>query len=276
MRDLIRILIRYHFGILFILLEIISLTFYVNSNESHKNKVLYSSHAVFSGFYNLSSSVFEYFNLREINYQLNQENAGLRDNLKSSYKFNEVNILDIYDSVYTKKYYYIPAKVLNNSINKQHNYLTLNKGSKQGVIEEMAVLSPTGIVGIVTDVSDNYSTVISILNTKLLISAKIKRNNYFGSLTWQGKDHMHMLLKEIPNHVKRHIGDTIVTSGFSAVFPENKLIGTVSNYSNEKKGDFFDIEVKLSTDFKNLTYVYLIGNYDKEEQMDLEERTIND
>ncbi len=271
-----RILLKYHFGILFIVLEIISLTIYINDTENNKNIILNSSHAIVAGFYNASSHVFEYFNLRKINYQLNKENAELKGKLKSAYKDNEINILDIYDSVYTKKYYHISAKVINNSINKQHNYLTLNKGSKQGVEPEMAVVSPTGIVGIVKEVSNNYSSVISILNTKLNISAKIKRNNYFGSLTWDGNDYTRMLLKEIPNHVERHIGDTIVTSGFSTIFPGGKLIGIISDFSDENNGNFFNIIIELSTDFKNLTYVYIIGNYDKTEQLDLEERTIND
>lgn len=276
MRSLLRIILSFHFAILFIILEVISFTIYINNNESHKSKVLNSSNTLVASFYNLNSKILEYFNLRKINYQLNQENAKLKGRLKSSYKFNEVNILDLYDSVYTKKYFYIPAKVINNSINKQHNYLTLNKGSKQGIKPEMAVVSPTGIVGIVREVSKNYSTVISILNTKLLISAKIRRNNYFGSLTWDGIDYSNMLLKEIPNHVERQVGDTIVTSGFSTIFPEGKLIGVISDFSNEKSGNFFDINVELTTDFKNLIYVYIIGNYDNYEQLKLEEKTIND
>ncbi|NOZ45645.1 MAG: rod shape-determining protein MreC [Chlorobi bacterium] len=272
MRNLIRILIRYHFAILFLILEVFSLTIYFNSNQNHKNKILNSSHAIVAEFYSLSSSVFQYFNLSKVNYQLNEENTRLKSELKNSYHKNSVNILEIYDSLYSKKYIYRTAKVINNSINKQHNYITLNKGSRQGVKPEMAVVSTTGIVGIVNEVSPNYATVISILNTKLNISAKIKRNNYFGRLNWGGNDYMHVLLNEIPNHVEKQIGDTIVTSGFSTIFPEGILIGTISNFNNDKKGNFYEIEVQLSTDFKNLAYVYIVENLFKNEQIKLEKR----
>jgi len=142
MRDLLRILLRYYFIILFVILDIISITLYISRNQSHKNKVLNSSHTVIAGFYNLSSSVFEYFNLRKVNAQLVKENSELKNQLKTAYKDNRVNLIELYDSVFSKKYVYIEAKVLNNSINKQHNYITINKGSRQGVKEEMAVVSP--------------------------------------------------------------------------------------------------------------------------------------
>lgn len=276
MRDLLRILLRFYFVILFVILEIFSLSIYINSNQNHKNKVLNSSHIVIAGFYRMSASVYQYFNLRKINYQLVQENASLKSKLKSAYKDNKVSLIDIYDSVYSKKYTYIEARVINNSINKQHNYFTLDKGSNQGILPEMAVISPTGIVGIVKEVSKNYASAISILNTKLNISAKLKNSGYFGTLTWNGKDHMHLLLKDIPNHVERSIGDTVITSGYSVIFPEGQLIGTISGFSNEQEGNFFDIIVEVSTDFKNLTYVYIIGNLDKEEQTDLEKKAIDD
>jgi rod shape-determining protein MreC len=276
MRNLLRILLQYHFGILFIILEVISLSIYIGNNEEHKNKVLNSSHTVIGGFYNLSSSVFQYFNLRKINFQLINENAKLNNLLKASYKDNTVDLLQLYDSIYGLKYVYQPAKVINNSINKQYNYLTLNKGRNQGVKPEMAVVSPTGIVGVITEVSDNYSVAISVLNTKLNISAKIKRNGYFGSLTWNGNNYKHMILKDIPDHVEKNIGDTIVTSGYSAIFPENQLIGVITGYIDDANGNFIEIEVLLATDLKNLNLVYIISNLDRIEQKELEERAGND
>ena len=219
MRSLIKILLRYHFIILFIILETISLSVYINNNEKYKTSVVSSANSVVAYFYNLSSSVFEYFNLKQINSQLNKENVELRNQIKSSFNDNSLNLLNIYDSVFTQKYFFINAKVINNSINKRQNYLTLNKGERQGIHSEMGVVSPTGVVGIVKNVSNHYASVISILNTKSSISAKIKRNNYFGSLTWNGKNYKHMLLKEIPNHVEMFIGDTICTSGYSTIFP---------------------------------------------------------
>jgi len=271
MRSLIRIIIQYHFVLLFIILEIITLSIYINGNESHKQKVINSSNLVFGGLYNLSSKLYVYFNLKEINEQLAKENVELHNQLKKTYKDNSINLLDLFDSVYTKKYHFIPSRVINNSINKQHNYLTIDKGWRQGIKPEMGVVSASGVVGIISNVSKNYSTVISLLNTKLSISAKIKRNEYFGSLKWKGTDYKTMVLSEIPNHVIQRINDTIVTSGYSLIFPEGLLLGTISEIDENKQGNFVDTEIKLSTDFKNITYVYVIENYQRDEQIKIEQ-----
>ena len=135
----------------------------------------------------------------------------------------------------------------------------------------MAVVSPNGIVGVVNGVSKRFSTVMSLLNTDLHISAKIKKNNYFGSLSWDGKNYREAILYEIPHHVPVSKGDTIITSGFSTIYPEGVLIGTIKDFE-VKGGNFYEITVRLSTDFKNLTYVNLVSNLRKEEQIELEEQ----
>ena len=137
----------------------------------------------------------------------------------------------------------------------------------------MAVISTNGIVGIVKNVSNNFSTVISILNTSLRVSAKIKKNDYFGSLSWNGINYTKAQLDEIPFHVKISVGDTIITSGYSAIFPEGNLIGTISDFDVKQGGNFYSIPVNLSTDFKNLSYVYIISDFLKKEQINLEHKT---
>jgi rod shape-determining protein MreC len=149
----------------------------------------------------------------------------------------------------------------------------LDKGSQQGLRTEMAVVSKGSIVGIVKGVSKNYATVISLLNIDLRISAKVKKNGYFGSLNWTGEDYQTALLKEIPLHADIMIGDTIITSGYSSIFPEGVLIGFIKDFE-EKSGSFYDIEVELSTDFKSLSNVNVIGNLLQTEIKNLEKEAI--
>ena len=190
---------------------------------------------VFTGFknriHNETFSYRRYLNLNEINYNLVQENKQLRNHLKQNYKTSLSEFIMIDDSITSKWYDYEEVKIINNSTNKQHNYITLNKGSAQGIEPEMGIMSSKGVVGIVHSVSKNFSSVISVLNLDFRLSAKVKRNDYFGSLTWDGSDYRFATLKEIPYHVELFKGDTIVTSGFSPIFPEGILVGTIENFN---------------------------------------------
>ncbi len=217
----------------------------------------------------------DYLNLRKENKQLIVENNKLYNRLARYKTLRSENQNNSEDSLYMGQYTYIPAKVINNSTNKQYNYITLNKGSRQGIKEEMAVVSADGVVGVVKKVSDNFSSVISVLNRQFYINAKIKKNGYFGPLSWNGKNYKQVILSQIPHHVKVEIGDTIVTSGYSAIYPEGIMIGVVSNFEM-KGGNFYEITVDLSTDFKNLSQVQVINNFKKEEQTTLENSAKND
>ncbi len=270
MQNLFNFILRYHFLILFILLETLSITFIVNTN-SEKEKVLLSSANQISGyFYSHFNFVAEYFSLVEMNEMLSKENAQYRNSFVSAYKANIVMKKEVIDEEYQQQYYYISARVINNSINRQHNYITLDKGKKAGIEVGMAVVTGDGIVGVVRDVSENYASVISLLNTKLGVSVKLKKNGYFGSATWSGNDYTSLLVKEIPNHVPIMIGDSIITSGFSTIFPEGILLGTINKFNQEQGSNFYNISIKLSTNFKTLSYVYVIGDLLKKERLELE------
>ena len=158
----------------------------------------------------------------------------------------------------------------------RNNYLTLNKGEKDGIQNDMAVITSTGIVGQVKDVSDNFCTVMSVLHSKVTISSKIKKDGSYGPLTWDGVDFRYATLTDIPTHVRLAKGDTIVTTAFSRTFPENILIGTVESFERPSGKYFYTIKVKLSTDFKKLTYVYIVKNIHKAEQEELETRSETD
>ena len=167
------------------------------------------------------------------------------------------------------------AKVINNSTNKQYNFLILDKGRNQGIEPEMAVICKDGIVGVVKETSRNFSSVVSVLNREFFPNARLKRSGYFGPVEWPGKHYKRVVLKEIPLHVNIQQGDTVVTSGYSSIFPPGLLIGTVKSFKPEE-GIFYVITVELSTDFKRLSDVIVVKNLKREEQLQLEERLEND
>jgi rod shape-determining protein MreC len=174
-------------------------------------------------------------------------------------------------------YEFIQARIVNNSVNKQYNYVTLNKGRRDGVMPDMGIIGSGGVVvGVVTNVTEHYSSGPSILNRRWFVSSKIKKNNYFGRLAWDGYDYQRAKLNEIPFHVELAVGDTIVTSGYSSIFPEGFLIGTIEEFNHSSGANFYEIIIRLSTDFKTLSHVELVKNNFIEEQTELEELNRND
>lgn len=210
-----------------------------------------------------------YLRLREINDRLSAENAELKNRLERMIKEENLFFLSVRDTLFNQEYQYTNAEVISSSVNRQKNYLTINKGKKQGIETGMAITSPEGIAGFVTGVSENYSVAISLLNLDFRVSARIKSNDYFGSLSWDGKNPENAVLSEIPQHVMINKGDTVETTGFSAIFPEGIMIGTIKDFS-KSGSDFYNINVALSTDFRRLRYVYIIGNLRKKEREELE------
>jgi rod shape-determining protein MreC len=211
-----------------------------------------------------------------VNKQLAEENA----RLKSSPKYgNEIiNINNLVTNLHgdSSSYKYTTALVINNSINKPYNYITLNKGTRHGIKPDQGIISVNGIVGVTFKVSDSFTLAMSVLNNRWSISAKIKKNNYFGSLVWQGGDYRTASLREIPIHVNISKGDTVVTSGFSSIFPEGIMIGIIENFSRKEGDNYYTIDLSLAADFKSLAYVEVIENFNSYEILKLEEITEND
>jgi len=276
MKGLVNFIIRFHFFILFLLFESFSLFLLIQYNFYQKAGFITSSNIVTGNIYKTFRSFTEYLSLKKNNSVLLWENAKLHNSLKSSFKSDGSVTVKINDTIYHQQYEYIPVKVINNSINHQSNYITLSKGSLHGMKNEMAVISPRGIVGVIKNTSRNFSSVISLLNINFKVSGKIRKNGYFGSLSWDGKDYTIASLSEIPLHVKLSRGDTIVTSGYSVIFPEGVMIGTIYSFDKKSGNNFYEIKVKLSTDFKNLSDVYAVKNLLKSEQLKLESQTEND
>ncbi|HPS13311.1 MAG TPA: rod shape-determining protein MreC [Prolixibacteraceae bacterium] len=271
MKNLLNFLLKFHHIILFILLEVICLTFIIKYNNFQRVKFLNSSNAIAGKVYTDLNTVKEFFNLRRQNEMLAAENKTLREELLTIRAANS-NVLTIrqLDSSAVKL---IPAKVINNSVNKQYNYITLNKGSLQGIRPDMGIICANGVVGVIVNVSQNYSTALSVLNGRLSINAKLLNTNYFGPLKWEGSNPYLAILSEIPYHVKVQENDEVVTSGYSEIFPEGILIGRVVKVGSSKSENFQEIYVQLSTDFNNLYYVDVIQNSMNSERRQLEKMT---
>ena len=226
-------------------------------------------------FYIMTSGITGYFGLQEINRDLQKQNGNLemelirlRDEV-SRLSGDSLLVRTSADSSLSRYDFQI-AQVINNSVFKTHNYITLNKGRKDGIHSEMGVIDQNGIVGIVNVVSDHYAVAISLLNPKLRLSCKVKGSNYFGSLVWDGKDPRFAVLEELPRHVKFVKGDTIVTSGYSSVFPEGLMVGTVDGFSKQRNDNFYALTVKLSTDFFRLNDVRILDDKGQKERRILE------
>ncbi len=276
MRNFIRFIARYHLFLLFLLFETISFYLLVNYNHHHNQTFVNSSSKFAAGILDISSNFTDYFSLKRANEELSRENAFLRTQLpENTYTLSEPDPVNkqVEDSIL---YRYRPAKVINNSINKFHNYITINKGANHGIQPEMGVISARGLVGVVRHVSPNYATAISLLNTQFKISARLRETNHFGSLEWDGRSYQYAILNEIPGHAKVSVGDAVVTSGYSALFPEGILIGTIEDFELNEGEGFFVIRVKLSIDFKNLTYIETVEKITRDEQQELENLTSDD
>ena len=277
MRLLFLLLWRNNFTLLFALL--LSFCFYllVVNSKFQSASVLNASNAVVANVEGGMNYVKEYVNLKAYNEQLAKENTRLLNILNASV-YNKLSRRDsIKDTLYLQQYIYINAKVINNSVNKRNNYITLDKGSMQGIRPEMGVITGKGLVGIIKQVSPHFCTVMSVLHKDTRISAKFKKNEFFGSLVWNGEDPHFATLKEIDKTVPVKKGDTIITTSFSAVYPSGVLVGLVESSELESGSNFHNIKVRLSTSFNNLNYVYIIDHLLKNEQHELEEATtIND
>lgn len=269
MQSLLRFLQRYHFTLLFILFEALAITLLIQNNNYQNTSFVRFARNIKGKVYDQTVKIEQYLNLREKNRELKKENAYLRNFIAENLDNEPDTFKKKIDTTYNQQYFYIRATVINNSVNKQHNYITLDKGRAEGVKPEMGVMSSNGIVGVVRGVSQHFCSVISVLNSELSVSAKLKNSGYYGSFNWTGRDYRYGKLQDIPLHVQVNEGDTVITSGYSAIFPEGVMIGFVEDYQ-EKGGRFLELTVELSTDFKKLNNVYIVKNFLKEEQTELE------
>ncbi len=273
MQNLLRLIIRFSFQIIFVILEIFALSMVFKKNPLPHARFFEIAADVNGFFFTQTNHFARFFHLTDENSILVTENARLRNELArrplKSPGWDSTTTLSSPGYIYD----YIAAQVVNNSVNKQNNYITLNVGYRQGVRPDMGVVGPEGVVGIVRNVSANFSTVISVLNSKFKGSVKLASTNYFGTLIWPGHSYREAVLTEIPGHINVYVGDTLVTSGLTTAFPEGERVGFVKEVNRMPAGTFYELKVSLIQDFKKLTRVYVIRNFNKTEQEKLELQT---
>lgn len=260
--------------LLFLLLLGISLSLTIQSHSYHRSKIISSANFLSGGVYEKINNISEYLDLRTQNDALAQENARLRSVLFNAKDTASVPKLDSIKGLHPTDI--IVSKVIHNSYNSHENYLTLNSGSLQGVKSDMGVINSLGIVGIIDNTSPRYATVLSLLNIKSQINAKIKKSNHFGSLVWNGKSTGFVQLIDIPRLAAIRKGDTIVTGGQSVIFPENLNIGTVDKIYIDNQTNYYTLDIKLFNDMTNLGHVYIIKSKDREEIINLEKAEQNE
>lgn len=271
MRRLIDFIIAHSSIFVFVIYVTISIILLLRFNPYQESVYFNSANAVAGKYYSLIDNITGYIGLREINTELQESNSELQLQIsllkEEIEQLSEENSIEEYSKGLIQKNKLIGiARPVNVTTTNAHNYITINRGSDDGIKEGMGVINRSGVVGIISTVSKNYSLVISILNPKLRLSCKLKDSGYFGSLIWDGKSAEYAILEELPRHVKFEKGDTIITSGYSSVFPEGLLIGTVEESSRQKNDNFNAIKVKLSTDYFKLGDVCIIDNIEREEQ----------
>ncbi|NRD23131.1 rod shape-determining protein MreC [Winogradskyella litoriviva] len=268
MQQIFNFVIKNKTFLLFLLLFSIAIALTIQSHSYHRSKFINSANFLTGGVYGTMNSVDQYFNLKTENEILAEENKQLREQLLNS-KFQTDS--SFIDSSYSKSLYKITiADVYKNSYSSTNNILTLNKGRKDSIKEDFGVMTSNGIIGIIANTSNNYSTAISILNTKSKINAKLKSSNHIGSLTWDGKSTRLVQLEDVSQYAPIKIGDTIETGGESSIFPKGIGIGTISDFESDISGDTYTIEVKLFNDMTNLGTVYILESINRPEILNLE------
>lgn len=251
--------------LLFVLLEIIAIWMVVRNNSPQGAAFFNSSMAISGSLLKTQSDITGFFSLSEENDELSAQNARLLKELIGQNSMDSVSYTPL-DSSFKASFEIIGGKIVGQTLRLAQNHITINRGADDGVTEGMGIFTQNGAVGRVKEVSKNFSVGISLLNTGLLVSSKIKSSDVFGSINWDGKDTQVAKMLYVPRHVTPSPGDTVITSGYNEVFPEGILIGTIKSVNPSENQNYLDISVQLSADFSKLNYVYLVRNTSIEER----------
>lgn len=274
MNNLLAFLAKHNHWLLFVVLEVMSLALLFQFN-SYQGSVWFTSANVVTGkFYEINSSVESFISMGKLNEQLTMRNVYLERQVKHLSEMlergnSDSTLLRSTQVQLLSQYKLIPAKVVSNSINKQDNLITIDKGSLDGIRPDMGVVSGNGIVGVVYLVSPHYSMIIPVLNSHSNISVMIENRGYFGVLHWEGGDSKMAFVDDIPRHARFNGGDNIVTSGYSALFPPGILVGKVHRTYNSPDGMSYRLRINLATDFSNLRDVCVINDAKLQERINL-------
>ena len=286
MQKLLAFIVAKRHWFLLIVCEIFSFSLIYRNSAYQRNTIISAANSVTGSVLSVCNTVFSYFDLFGVNQELLERTARLEmevaywreqaaNQTVDQATFGQVFLRDtvVSDSLIQKSliYRYIPARVVNNSVNYQRNYITINKGSDDGIRQDMGVVSPRGIVGVVTNVDNRFAIVMSLLNVKCKMSCKIQHTHFSGSLSWKGGDVRYAFLEQIATHATFQVGDTIVTSGYSDIFPPGVQVGVVESFNKQNDDNFYALKVRLFTDFQSLNALCVIENRLQETQKNIEQ-----
>lgn len=271
MRGLFQLFAAYGGFLLFVLLETVSIAMIVQFNH-RQGEIASNSWGLFTAYVDHASDwVKDYPSLKNEVFKLQAKNIKLMEQLDNARYANALYRDSVSRDSIDPLYTFIGANVISNSIISNNNWLRLDRGSSHGVKPHMGVISDGGIVGIVRNTTEHYSRVMSVLHSQARINASIRTSNYFGTLTWDGKDPLFMQLNAIPRHAEFEVGDTVETNGYSQIFPEGILIGTIEAKEKVEGDNFFNVKVRLFNDISKVKYVYVVNNLMREEHEELDQ-----
>ena len=253
--------------VFFIFLQLIAMVLIFSRNSMQQSWIAGQTAAFNSWVSGYIDEGASYLKLKQINEQLVAQNKSLMIQVYGNNGSLKPQFRKVHDTIGGGQIYtFVDGEIVFNSINRKDNYFTINRGKRDGVLPKMGVMAPNGIAGIVINTTDSYALVQSILSlNKIKINAALKKSGYFGTLTWRGEDSRIMHLSDVPKYVPLQIGDTIVTDGKSAIFPQGIMVGKVAGYEVDSKTGFWDISVELSEKMGNLSKIYVVKNLKKAE-----------
>ena len=276
MQQIVNFIIKYKYFLFFLLLEIIAISFTIQNHSYHNSKFVNSANFLTGGIYKRINRFKEYGDLREHNQQLLNENTKLKNIISQQNIDTSSQTLGIIDTTkYFQKYLYIPAQVIDNQYHKKYNYLTIDKGLNDGIDSDQGIINSKGVIGITQNLSENYTTVLSILNENSKINVRLTNSLHFGTLEWDGKDYNILQLVDLPIQANITKGDSLITGGKSIIFPEGIPVGLIEDFSVENNSYRF-INVKLFNDMSAIGPVTVVTSLYKDEIKKLQESTTNE
>ena len=282
MRNVFLFIARFSNLLFFLFLQVLALSMLFRYNKFHQAEYMNVANEVTGRFYVRYNKIETYFTLQKENEKLRQQNADLLNKLRSDFSVPDSSVQLVTDSFRVdsleqyRKYLYLPAKVIGNSIDGQNNFVTLHRGSNQGVGVNMAVIGPEGVVGKIVNVSPNMSVAMSLLHRKNSVVALLKKGGGFGEVTWDGKDPRYVTLSNIPRTIKVDKGDTVVTSSYSDIFPPGKVVGYVQEVREDKSSSTYNLKLRTATDFYSVQHAFIVKNMQKAEMDSLMKKVKKD
>lgn len=271
MRDLFRFLHRIRSTLLFVALMLVALVLLYSGNEHHRGKAINSSNAVAGTIFGWRQEVADYANLKSENLRLSRENADWRNRHVSAYSPVEELYVRINDTIHRQQYRYFPAKVVNSTWHKPRNFITLDKGASDGLRDDMGVIGPDGIVGVVRHVSPHFASVISVLNPDIKTSVQLRRTGHFGLLYWDTNDPATASMIDVPKHARVAVGDTVETRGGDDLFPRGIPVGVVVRVEDPPGSNYHEIELRLTEDMARSGHVYVVDDLMRAERDTLQQ-----